>query len=261
VRHFVRRFARSALLATGTYPTRLTDIARLQSLLSALRPREVPLRRLGPDGDGGYLVPDDLDDINACFSPGVSHRSGFERDCADLGMRVFLADRSVEGPADSHPAFHFVRKHVGVTADDETIPIDAWVRSTDDSMDDLLLQMDVEGHEYEVILGLSEAVLRRFRILVIEFHQLDDLLSAPFFRFASVSFEKLLHTHACVHIHPNNCCGMVEHAGIGIPNTAEFTFYRRDRLNDAGYASKFPHPLDHDNTRNPPLPLSRAWYT
>lgn len=262
MRRLARRFARSALLATGTYPTRLTDDGRLRSLVSALRPREVPLRRLGPDGDGGYLVPDDLDDIVACFSPGVSHRSGFEKDCADLGMRVYLADRSVEGPAETHPAFHFTGKHVGLTADADTMPIDAWVNSAaSDSSGDLLLQMDIEGHEYEVVLGLSESVTRRFRIIVIEFHQLDDLLSAPFFRLASRSFEKLLHTHACVHVHPNNCCGMVDHAGIGIPNTAEFTFYRRDRLHDAGYAQTFPHPLDRDNTRNPPLPLPRAWYT
>lgn len=37
--------------------------------------------RLGEDRDGGYLVPDDLDGIRACFSPGVDLASHFERDC------------------------------------------------------------------------------------------------------------------------------------------------------------------------------------
>jgi hypothetical protein len=39
---------------------------------------DVPLIRLGADGDGGYLVPDDLEDVAACFSPGVDDRASFE---------------------------------------------------------------------------------------------------------------------------------------------------------------------------------------
>jgi hypothetical protein len=41
----------------------------------------------------------------------------------------------------------------------------------------------------------------------------------------------------------------------------EFTFVRHDRLaRDAGYRIVFPHPLDCDNTSNPPLPLPECWY-
>lgn len=259
-----RRLARAALLAVGAYPTRLTKTSELLSLIGRLRPRvtTAPLRRLGPEADGGYLVPDDLRGISACFSPGVSHRSGFEKDCADLGMRVYMADRSVEGPAEPHPLFHFTRKHLGVTPDADTMSLDGWVQSCEgNTADDLILQIDIEGHEYEVLLGLSEAVASRSRIVVAEFHWLDYLLSEPFFRIASRAFDKLLQTHTCVHIHPNNCCGLVQHAGIGIPLVAEFTFLRNDRVGETTYAHEFPHPQDRDNTRNPPLPLPSAWYT
>ena len=87
-----------------------------------------PLIRLGPDSDGGYLVPDDLAGIKACFSPGVAQVSGFERDCANLGMQVFLADRSVENPPESHRLFEFTNKFVGVTTSEEFMTLDHWVR-------------------------------------------------------------------------------------------------------------------------------------
>ena len=264
MKRLARRLGRELLLRAGVYPTRLTDSIRLSSLIERLHPHATSssLIRLGPDADGGYLVPNDLDGIAACFSPGVSHRSGFEKDCADLGMKVYMADGSVEGPAEPHPLFHFTEKYLGAVPDEGTMSLDDWVQScTPDSTDDLLLQMDIEGHEYEVLLGLSEAVARRFRIVVVEFHWLDYLLSEPFFQIASRAFDKLLHTHTCVHIHPNNCCGLVEHAGIGIPLVAEFTFLRNDRASVTGFADQFPHPLDRDNTQRSPLPLPRSWYS
>jgi hypothetical protein len=57
---------------------KLTDPAamreRFLGLVRLMRPIESghPLVRLGGPKDGGYLVPDDLDGIAFCFSPGVS---------------------------------------------------------------------------------------------------------------------------------------------------------------------------------------------
>ncbi|MFN0125164.1 MAG: FkbM family methyltransferase [Verrucomicrobiales bacterium] len=246
------------------FPTGLTDGGDLRRLLRSLRPRQPSqdLIRLGPADDGGYLVPDDLAGIDACFSPGVSSVSGFEKDCADRGMPVFLADRSVEGPAESHPRFHFTKKFVGATTNEAFMTLDDWVNtSMPGSQSDLLLQMDIEGFEYEVILAASDALMRRFRIIVAEFHQIDQLWSRPIFRLAGRAIEKLLQTHACVHIHPNNCCGSLRQRGLDIPRVMEFTFVRHDRLaRDPGYRTVFPHPLDCDNTSNPPLPLPECWY-
>ncbi len=45
------------------------------------------LVRLGGDGDGGYLVPDDLEGIGACFSPGVSDVADFELAFAARGVK------------------------------------------------------------------------------------------------------------------------------------------------------------------------------
>lgn len=70
------------------YPARITDKNEILALMKSLYPlkTEYPLIRLGPVRDGGYLVPDDLTGIEACYSPGVSAVSGFEKDCAKRGM-------------------------------------------------------------------------------------------------------------------------------------------------------------------------------
>jgi len=233
----------------------------LESLFPLATNKE--LIRFGPAGDGGYLIPNDLEGIRHCFSPGVSTVSGFERDCANLGMKVFLADASVDAPPDQHELFVFTKKFIGGTSRAGFITLDDWVAdSTDDKESDLIMQIDIEGYEYEVFLAASKALMQRFRILVIEFHALDELLGIwPGKPEQMVQvFNKILQTHSCVHIHPNNFCGHVQHGSMTIPRVMEFTFLRKDRISEATYQTIFPHPLDFDNSSKSPLALPRCWY-
>ncbi len=246
----------------NAYSTKLTPKGDLLKFLARLHPVETdtPLMRMGPAGDGGYLLPDDLDGIEACFSPGVNEVSGFELACAERGMKVFLADHSVTGPAAAHPLFHFTKKFVGVTTNEVFMTVDDWVESSlPGSGSDLLLQVDIEGFEYETFLAMSDKLMRRFRVIVAEFHNLDQFWSRPYFGVAARAFEKITQTHRCVHIHPNNCCRLVRCQGLYIPRVCEFTFWRNDRIHNPRFARTFPHPLDADNTDNAPLPLPACW--
>lgn len=233
----------------------------LSALVRDLRPLKSELIRVGPGGDGGYLLPDDLDGIDYVFSPGVSDESGFESALADRGMQVFLADYSVDGPAERHDNFVFDKKFVGSFADDRFVTMDGWKRQhIGDYGGDLLLQMDIEGYEYEVILATSPALLSQFRIIALEVHFLEHWLSRPYFDIVSRAVRKLLATHAVVHIHPNNCCGSVTSKGLELPRIVEITLHRRDRISGREFATRFPHPLDADNTPHPTLVLPAAWY-
>lgn len=247
----------------GVYPEELTDKKEMCSLLSKLRPVTFggELIRQGPDVDGGYLVPDDLNGIKACFSPGVDRASGFELDCAEMGMDIFMADYSVEVPAESHINFHFTKKYLGSFTNDMYMTLDHWViKHIPCEDEELLLQMDIEGAEYEVILNATENLLKRFRIIVIEFHDLDKLWNQSYFNIANKVFEKLLQTHAVVHNHPNNCASAIKMKGLEIPRLSELTFLRKDRVHHPEFVKNFPHPLDRDNTTNHPLPLPECWY-
>ncbi len=263
MRETLKRAVAKGLSFAGSFPTEKADPAAVRALLRSLHPHTTkrPLVRFGPNSDGGYLVPDDLDGIVACFSPGVDQISGFEKQCADRGMRVFLADGSVDRPAESHELFQFIKKNLGAATNDNSMTLDAWVEmSLDDSCSDLLLQIDIEGGEYEVLLATSDELMGRFRVIVAEFHHLDKLFGQPFFGLASSTFNKILQTHACVHIHPNNCCGIMKLNGLQVPRIAEFTFIRKDRAGNDAYATTFPHALDRDCTANPHMRLPECFY-
>lgn len=262
--HRIKEFAIGALASIHAFPTRATPMHDLTRLIESLHPYEAPMGmvRLGPQGDGGYVVPDDLVGIEACLSPGVNDVSGFERACADRGMRVFMADRSVDGPAERHPLFHFSKRHIGAFPEEGVMTLDGWVDEfLPDVRGDLLLQMDIEGAEVESLMAASPELLSRFRIITVEFHGLSELLGLSWFRVAEVVFRKLLANHACVHIHPNNHDATFRARGLAIPPLMEFTFLRRDRMGPKpwSHARQFPHPLDADNVDSPAVILPADW--
>lgn len=263
IKSIIKPVVINLLAVVGAFPTGMTSKEQIKELINKLAPLNSgkPLIRLGPKGDGGYLVPDDLEGISACFSPGVCMVSGFEKDCANRGMQVFMADRSVEQPAEMHDLFHFTKKYVGVTTNEDFMTIDDWVVSSmPEKSSDLLLQIDIEGYEFENFLSMSDGLMSRYRIIVAEFHDLDQLWSYPYFRLASRAFEKILQTHTCVHIHPNNWQPPLKKGGVSIPPSLEFTFLRKDRVSGHDYANVFPHPLDYDNSDKPHFQLPECWY-
>ncbi len=239
-----------------------TDSDELKSLISRLRPVEEPskpLLRLGPPSDGGYLVPDDLADLVACFSGGVGPQSGFEADLANRGIAVFLTDATVAGPAVQHERFTFERLNLGIedTADEQTI--DHWLAKYQPK-GDILLQLDIEGHEWSTLIQASGESLLRCRILVIEFHNLELLFSKQFFNsIGRPVIQRLLRTHRVAHLHPNNCAGQLTIDGITLPTALEVTFLRRDRYVTPRPVTELPHPLDHPNADGDDIILAPIW--
>lgn len=237
---------------------------RLLAFLAQIRPisTEHRLIRVGSEGDGGYLVPDDLEGITACFSPGVADVADFESDMARRGMRCFLADYSVDAPPITDPLFDFEKKYLGSITNDVYMTLESWVQRKADGSDNLLLQMDIEGAEYDVLLDAPKELLARFRIVVVEFHNLHGLFDPMAFVPIKLAFLKLLAAFDVVHIHPNNCFAPMAQGDIAIPPVMEFTFLRRDRISRKGHALTYPHDLDRANVRGQPdYPLPACWYS
>jgi len=232
----------------------------IAALIRRLSPQAVmTLRRFGPLGDGGYVMPNDMSGIAACLSPGVSTECGFDAEIADLGIDVLMADASVQGPVRDNPRFRFFQRFIDVAPSEHNMTLEQLAEHA--PAGDLILQMDIEGAEYRVLTSLSDSLLRRFRIIVIEFHELDQMFS----RFGHLTmrgtFDRLLDTHAVVHIHPNNNTPAVERHGLSVPPLMEFTFYRRDRFERADHIPQDAvQGLDFNCVpEKPPLPLPECW--
>lgn len=237
-----------------------SEVARVLSLLT---PYDcgMPLKRIGPRYDGGYLIPDDLAGIEASFSPGVAETLGFDLEIARTGIPTHLADASVPQPANMAPNMSFTDAFIGAENSAPFITMDAWVGKFSPGSGDLLLQMDIEGAEYDVISAIEPTMLERFRIIVIEFHGLDRILDPDFHRELDSALSKLNRNHVPCHFHPNNAAPYFQLFGQTLPQVFEVTYIRRDRRKDDSMAvAPLPHPLDEPNVADIPNPaVSNFW--
>jgi hypothetical protein len=208
---------------------------------------EHELVRLGPMFDGGYLVPNDMANISACFSPGVSNYAFFEDDLlAKYGINSHQADFSVNGPPHGFKPLSFTKKFLGAHNDSTFITLEKWVKDSweYELSQDLLLQMDIEGAEYETLLATPDFILKKFRIIVLEVHGIDKWGLAEFYPIANALINKLQQHFIVVHNHPNNHGGEVSINGVIVPRTIEITLHRKDRCKKVEPAVQIPHPFD-----------------
>jgi hypothetical protein len=240
-----------------------TDSNTLAQFFRSIKPisTDYNLIRIGGETDGGYLVPNDLEGIEVCFSPGVARIADFESDLAKRGISCFLLDYSVDAPPINHKLIHFEKKYLGQTDNSMYTTLESCVQRNAPNQREFILQMDVEGDEYPVIFDTSCETLRKFRILVIEFHGMESLYDKYGFALVDLTFKKLLKDFDVVHIHPNNCAKPIAYGKYEIPPYMEFTFLRKDRISRRQPTLTFPHPLDRKNvSRNEDITLPRCWF-
>jgi hypothetical protein len=248
----------------GGFASERTPLDEMLATIALVRPMDTGLGlvRIGRDHDGGYLVPDDLGDIAACFSPGVGAHATFEQELVRRGIPCHLTDHSVDGPPPGCGEMSFERRFLGTHDSEMCTTLDSWVcRHSTAEAGDLLLQMDIQGAEYDVIPGISPALLRRFRIIVVEFHKLD-WIAQPF---VNQRVRACLGTFARefvpVHLHPNNFTHLRRIGPLRVPRALEVTYLRKDRCRKAVPQTRFPHPCDRDNVPGrPSLVLPDEWF-
>ena len=243
--------------------SKTTDKVSLRNFFSKVRPIKCDkkLIRIGGENDGGYLVPNDLEGVKVCYSPGVSLISNFENELAQMGIICHMADYSVDGPLITNPSFHFQKKFLGMINNDVYMRLDDWIRNTSDSTDEKILQMDIEGAEWGVLCSTPPEILQQFRIIVLEVHGMDGLFDPAIFRQISDTFDLLLEKFKIVHIHPNNSSSPLSLNGFSVPPVMEFTFLRSDRITSFQYSTEFPHHLDSPNVKEmSDYPLPGSWY-
>lgn len=270
----------NALIERGYYLAKADSTrARLLDFIDLIRPVNVgiPLIRVGSAHDGGYLLPDDLDNLTALLSPGVGDNSDFEFFFAEKGLRCYLADYSVEGPAREHENFTFLKKFIGTESrGSEYISLDSLVSVALSNISNLaeeqskqgvargadwVLSLDIEGAEFETLLEASDDCLDRFRIVVMELHGLQRIFHEPLLVLYRAMMVKMLrHFHIC-HIHPSNAFPSIIRHGVDVPVNLEITFIHRSRVSSTIFPkASLPHPLDTKVVpKNIDLVLSDLW--
>jgi hypothetical protein len=142
-------------------------------LISPVLAMNVAKCRVGGLEDGGYVMLDDLDCIHNCYSLGVGPDVSWDCEMAERGAHVYQYDHTVEKAPADHP--HFYHFRVGITHDSSLAPdfkrIDTLIEENGHSdRDDMVLKIDIEGHEWDSLDALDPTVFTKFRQILAEFH-------------------------------------------------------------------------------------------
>lgn len=217
-------------LGVGLFVIAADYKSRVDSLLGMSDPpsQTHKLVRRGPPGDGGYFVPELEIPYDYVFSPGVGGEMGFDLEFADMGVPVFQIDGSIAAPPRKHTNIQFEPLFLRPVTIGDGITLEDWVTQCAPDMKFGLLQLDIEGAEYEAILSSSSSFLEKFAAIVVEFHSLERVGAPLSGDMILNTMAKLLKSHTVVFRAVNNNGQWFRRGGIEHPSTIEVTYLRRD---------------------------------
>lgn len=210
------------------------------------RAMEFPLVRVGKSTDGGYVMLDDFERNEACYSFGIGAEVSWEENMAAKGMEVYCYDHTIDGIPGNNERIHFFRN--GITAFDSSDgilkSIGTLLKQNRTKTNHLILKMDIEGAEWEVLQTIEKNLLSRFKQMTFELHDLTDESRSREILFC---LNKLRETHQPVWIHGNNA-GLSEKSGACVvPEMLEITYVRKDSYKLAECEYNCPTHLDYPN--------------
>ena len=218
------------------------------------------LVRIGGDADGAYVMADDFH-ASAAISVGVGHDVSWDVDVASRGVPVHMFDPTVEGPPSAVPSGTFHRVGIGTAEQAQRSgltlkPLEALAATAGASATaELILKVDVEGAEWEALE--AAASLNRYRQIVLELHDLDQLVDYSSGDRIVRVLERLHETHVSIHAHANNDAPLARFDTYWLPSVLEVSFLRRDLATEITPSTSMREDLDRpSNPRFADLSLS-----
>ena len=191
----------------------------------AIEVADVEYERFGSDGDGGYVLANDLvypHDFLISF--GVDNNVDFEHALAMNEIKSHLYDYSVDELPKPVPDSRFFKEKIGLKKDGDTTLVDCVNRVAPER--DLILKMDIEGAEFDVIND-ETSTFGMFRQIAMEVHWLNNLEDTEFYNKVLAAFTKLRQTHYPVLVHPNNDRPLMVMGNSPVPTVFEVLYLRK----------------------------------
>lgn len=222
----------------------------LIQLLSPMDLLDAKYRRIGRNYDGGYIMLDDFASrsFDAAYSFGISNDVSWDEDIARLGIDVFMYDHTIKELPKLHPRFHFFKTGVTGNPSEEGLKTlrTLIAENGHQNSNNLILKMDIEGHEWSVIEETPGVVLDQFAQIVIELHGLNPSGPVESVKQIASALKKLNQTHQSIHVHANGYCDISHLGEWTLPHILEVTYVRRSDYGDrfCPNTRTFPTMLD-----------------
>lgn len=225
-----------------------------KSALSMLRPYDVldaRKVRVGRPFDGGYIMIDAFDNVEAAYSLGINDDVSWDRDMALREIDIFQYDHTIDELPEQNPRFHWKKLGIAASSFENMRSITDLIKTNGHTgSTDLILKCDIECAEWEVLRDLPQNILSKFSQIVLELHEICRL-GDPWNETARLAVTNLTHSHNVVHIHGNNYGGVGLVGGISLPHVVELTLLRKDMGTFVPSEQVFPTPMD--------MPCNREW--
>ena len=230
----------------------------LYDFISIMAPKSVrgkQLIRTGSLNDGGYVMLDNMIENSIVYNFGIGNDISWDMDLVKRGCTIFQYDHTISGPPIIHPNIHVSK--IGIsnkTSNDGTLKAisDLIKINKHEEKSNLIMNMDVEGCEWDILYGLEREILNKFSQIIIEFHCLFDIVLMERMEEMLSVFKKINESHQVIHIHANNYGRLSIVSGIMLPEVIEITFVRKEDHYFEDNLKNFPTPIDGPNDSQSP---------
>ncbi len=203
--------------------------------------------RIGRDNDGGYVMLNEFERINAAYSFGICDDISWDLFFAKRGIDVYMYDHTIKRLPRRNKKFHWFKLGVCGERDkrENMDSLNGIIRSNGhENANNLILKMDIEGWEWKVFPDIDEDVMNCFDQIVCEFHgmykvdNLDSIIR---------SLDNLNRTHQLIHIHANNNCSVLKLDELFMPDLIEVTYVKKNSHSFVESDRFFPTNVDQRN--------------
>jgi len=221
-----------------------------KELWRLLTPKDIKHKkvRLGPNHDGGYVIPEILlERCSALYTYGVGDNIGFEVDfLGKYSKPIWMYDHTINWIVP--PQFGYKKEGLGF-GENLGDYLDHYIENN--TQGEAFLKLDIEGGEYPFFLNCNMKRLKEITNgICMEVHFLDE----PERRQDFINImRKIIKYYDLIHIHANNWGGSFIYDDRLLYQTLELTFIRKDYTGElSSIKTIYPIPgLDFPNNGGP----------
>lgn len=193
-------------------------------------------------GEGGYVMINDFDNVKNTYSLGIGNNVSFDKDIASKGIDVWMYDHTIDKLPEYNDRFHYFRKGISGKKEESLDTLTNYICENGHNEDkNMILKMDIEGYEWELLKTIESNVLAQFSQIVCELHWFTNLKLYPDI---ISGLKKLNENHQAVHIHANNGFVPLYINGYIFPEVIEVTYIRKEHKMFQDCTRSFPTSLD-----------------
>ena len=182
--------------------------------------------------DGSYPIHKSYKESKWAISPGIGNSTIFEEELVKNGILVTMLDLEKYKPKNllkAYPEFcEFLPKFISSENSENTISLKKLINKQNSN--DGILQIDIEGSEWNLLRNTSIDVIKKASILIIELHNFHELILPSQAEDKIKILEKILNNYTVLWSRRNPTSPLIKWRGFMIPDVIEISMIRSDLL-------------------------------